>query len=262
MSAVLATCLKDIVQKVETLSGKKVKLIEKRGMSVPVVAKVAKADMPAHLLYLDRTQNDLAYHAIAHECVHILRLFEVADDKKIVPIATPEMRENALDSLDEDIMELSSAFSDDNIKKMCDFWYDSIIRQLTNFPPDIMVEKWLYKYYPELRPVQMQAIKQQAEFAIGGLQREVRELTPEIIYQSANTMNYTYFHILGKHFELELDAPFQNTHFEKEGQKLVAITEDGYQDNYEGDIAMIHLWAQFLGLADWFAWIDLQSVPG
>lgn len=261
MSAVLAKCLQDIIQKVEKASGRKVKIIEKRGMSLPVVAKVARGDIPAHLFYVDPTHQELVYHAIAHECVHILRLFSVNEDKRIVPMATPEMRLQAFAAIDKDIQETSTALTDEMLKRMRGFWFDSIMRQLSNYPPDLMIEKWLYKFYPELRPIQINVIQQQADNAAASLKQEVQNLTPSIIYEAANTMNFAYFHILGKHFEMALDAPFRNTKFAREGEKLVRLTLGDEQDNYEGDTAMIHLWAEFLGLSGWFAWIDLENAP-
>jgi hypothetical protein len=261
MSAVLAKCLQDIILKVEQVSGKKIKFVEKRGMSIPVVSKLARNDMPAHIFYLDSSHQDVAWHSIAHECVHIIRLFEVEENQRIVPMATPEMRMQAFEEIEEEFLEKSSSLTDELFRRMRDFWYDSIMRQLTNYPSDIMIERWLYKFYPELRPSQIQAIQQQAESATGALNQEVKELTPEIIYNASNIMNYTYFHFLGKLLELQLDQPFQDTQFAKEGKKLVKFTEDRYRDDYEGDVAMIHLWAEFLGLSNWFAWIDLENVP-
>ncbi|MFQ5627517.1 MAG: hypothetical protein ACE5I1_02055 [bacterium] len=261
MSAVLAKCLQDIIRKVEKASGRKIKIIEKRGMSLPVVAKVACGDMPAHLFYLDPSHQELAYHAIAHECVHILRLFGVDEDKRIVPMATPEMRALAFAAIDKDIQETSTELTDKMLKRMRGFWYDSIMRQLSNQAPDLMIEKWLYKYYPELRPIQISAIRQQAENAEGSLQQDVQNLTPPMIFEASNTMNFVYFHLLGKRLEMDLDTPYRKTHFAREGKKLARLTLKDYQDNYEGDVAMIHLWAEFLGLSDWFAWINLENAP-
>lgn len=261
MSTVLAKCLQDIIGKVEQVSGKKIKFVEKRGMSLPVVSKVARIDMPEHIFYLDASHQNIAYHSIAHECVHIIRLYEVEENQRIVPMATQEMRMQAFEEIEAEFQERSSSLTDDMLRRMRDFWYDSIMRQLTNYPPDLMIERWLYKFYPELRPIQIQAIQQQAESAAGALEKEVQELTPQIIYDASNIMNYTYFHLVGELLELKLDQLYQDTKFAKEGKKLVKLTEDGYQDDYEGDVAMIHLWSEFLGLTHWFAWIDLENVP-
>ncbi|MFQ5628089.1 MAG: hypothetical protein ACE5I1_04950, partial [bacterium] len=182
-------------------------------------------------------------------------------DKRIVPMATPEMRMQAFAAIDKDIQETSTAMTDEMLKRMRDFWYDSIMRQLSNYPPDLMIEKWLYKYYPELRPTQINAIRQQAENATGSMNQEVQNLTPPIIYETSHTMNFAYLHLLGNHFEMDLVAPYRNTLFAREGEKLARLTLEDEQDNYDGDVAMIHQWAEFLGLYDWFAWIDLKNVP-
>ncbi|MCB9512304.1 MAG: hypothetical protein H6695_19145 [Deferribacteres bacterium] len=261
MSAVLAKCLQDIIRKVEKISAKKVRLVEKRGMNMPVIVKVARPEVPAHLLYFDPTHGDISYHSIAHECVHILRLFEAEPGKRIVPIATSEMRDKALEMIEAEIEETAIELTDDMARKMQDFWYDSIIRQLSNYPVDIRIEQWLYKYYPELRPVQSKAIKMQADAAAGSLKDEVQDLTPPMIYEAANVMNYAYLTTLGKFLETAIDLPFRASQFAEEGKKLVAITDDSDRDDHEGDVEMIQHWADFLGLSDWFAWMDFESVP-
>lgn len=261
MSAVLAKCLQDIIRKVEKVSQKKVRLVEKRGMNMPVVVKVARSAIPAHMLYFDPTHGDNAYHSIAHECVHILRLFEVEPGKRVVPVATSEMREKAYEIIEAEIEETSIELTDEMIKKMQDFWYDSIIRQVSNYPVDIRIEQWLYKFYPELRPMQIKAIEMQAESAAGSLKDEVQDLTPPLIYEASHVMNYAYLKILANLFEVDIDAPYQSSPFAEEGEKLAALSTQGEKNDHEGDVAMIQLWAEFLGLSDWFAWIDLENVP-
>lgn len=261
MSATLAGCMKDILQKVENVSGKPIKFVEKRGMVMPVIAKVAVRDMDAHLFYLDRIQDELTYHAIAHECVHILRLFETKPENRLVPMASTQMRHQAFEEMEDDLQQLENSTSVENLNNMKSLWYDSIIRQVSNYPADIRVEKWLFRYYPELRPLQIRTIRKQADAAAGALKPEVCALTPKKIYDCSNAMNYAYLHLQGSLFETELIAPFRGSEYEKEGKKLAAITRDHAQDNHEGDVALIQLWADFLGISGWFAWTNIENMP-
>ena len=47
----------------------------------------------------------------------------------------------------------------------------------------------------------------------------------------------------------------------KKGKQLVRLTEKDYANTYEGDIAMINRWAEFLGLSKWFDWVGFEDVP-
>ena len=56
-------------------------------------------------------------------------------------------------------------------------WTGGLIRQLTNYPPDIMIEKWIYDGYPELRPYQLQSLERQNQQALKGISRKVQMTT-------------------------------------------------------------------------------------
>lgn len=253
--------LRSLFAQVEQISGKKMKIAEKRGMRVPVHVRVARQDMLHHIFYLDPYQQDTLPHALAHECVRLIRLFQVEAEKRVVPVSLPEMRERAYQRMDDAMEGKSGELSQDTYIKMREFWFDSIVRQLTNYPIDIRIEQWLYRFYPELRPLQMRALVAQSRRAAEALSLEVQSLTPDFIFEAANTMHAAYFSILGKTLELELDQAFRNTPYAREARKLVALIEDEQTNSYEADVGMIHLWAEFFDLTDWFAWIDLEAIP-
>ncbi len=50
-----------------------------------------------------------------------------------------------------------------------------LIRQVTNHPPDIMIEKWLYNDYPELRPYQKKSIEKQLNESVAGLKDSMKQ---------------------------------------------------------------------------------------
>ena len=45
-------------------------------------------------------------------------------------------------------------------------WITGIISQLTNFPPDLMIEKWIFDRFLELRAYQLVSLQRQWNEAI------------------------------------------------------------------------------------------------
>jgi hypothetical protein len=74
-------------------------------------------------------------------------------------------------------------------------------------------------------------------------------------------MNYAFFNILGGYINADLARPYRNTPFSKKSKQLVELTEKDYVNSYEGDIAMINKWAEFLGLSKWYDWVGFEDVP-
>ncbi|MFA5794954.1 MAG: hypothetical protein WC980_07835, partial [Candidatus Brocadiia bacterium] len=161
----------------------------------------------------------------------------------------------------DDIHKLSKIFSAEKMPKLIDLWYEGLIKQLTNLSPDIMIEKWLYDTYPNLRHYQLQSIQKQHKDAMVGLSDEVSKMTPKKVFDACNTMNYAFFRILGLHVETNFIRPYNNSGYISKGKELAKITEENYADSYEGDIQMINKWAAFLDLKHWFEWTDFENVP-
>ncbi|MCK4466686.1 MAG: hypothetical protein KAU83_13325, partial [Bacteroidales bacterium] len=99
--------------------------------------------------------------------------------------------------IEPEIQELSTVLPFDKLAQIVNLWYNGTIRQVTNFPPDIIIEKWIYDEYPELRPYQAQSLKKQHEEALAGLSPEVMKMTPAKFLDVSNIMNYAFFRILG-----------------------------------------------------------------
>lgn len=136
-----------------------------------------------------------------------------------------------------------------------------MIKQLTNFPSDIMIEKWIYDEYAELRSYQAQSIKKQYDEAVLSRSFEVEKMTPKKILNASNGMNCAFFRILGMHFNSNYQSNrFDRSPYSKIGEKLIAL-QKGQQDNYRGDIETINKWAEVLNLSNWFAWKNFEDIP-
>jgi hypothetical protein len=261
MNLTLIEPVQSILKKVEEVSGKGFEYIEKNDLIEFASVKIARQKMPKHLIFYKGTHADFINHTIAHECGHILRIFGAPENKRLMPVMNDKLKHYALKEMEEDIYKLSEELSFEHLTELVNMLYTGIIRQLTNFPPDIMIEKWIYNGYPELRAYQKESLKKQFSEAVIALSSDARKITPRKIYDASHLMNYAFFRILGLLIGVNLVQPYNNTDYIFKGKKLTAITEENYVDNYEGDIDMINRWANYLELTNWFDWTEFEKIP-
>jgi len=246
--------VREILKVVEEMTDRKVDFVEKSDLSVSAELKVAEKDEQTHRLFYRPTHTEEINYLVAHQCGHVLRLFGAEKGKRFIPVANRKTMMGYLLEMDEDLKRLSLVFGPEKVKKLVFLWYEGVVFQVTRMPPDIMIDKWLYDEYPELRAIQLASLERQRRAAILGLSEDMRKITPAKVYYASNVMNYAYFKVLEDHFRLDFVAPYHKTVFLYDGQSLVRVTEQGLGNNHEGDRAMINEWARLLQLTGWFEW--------
>jgi len=261
MGLELIRSVHDILEKVKEITNKKVEFIENNNLSTYAAIKMARRNMPAHLIFHKREHNELVNHLIAHECGHILRMFAVPEERRLIPTSNQEIKGIALNEMQDEIKGLSKILPLERLAQIINLWFNGTVRQVTNFPPDIMIEKWLYDEYPELRPFQLGSLQKQHQEAIAGLKDDVRQITPSKILDASNIMNYAFFRIIGFYIKTNFLTPYNQTAYVRRGKGLAEYTEKNYTNDYEGDLKMIDYWARYLGLSNWFAWTGFENVP-
>src|SRR4030042_4354810 len=132
--------LKAIIQKVEDLTKKKIEFREKNDLTTYAAVKMARRDMKSHLIFHKRQHSDLIWHLIAHECGHILRMYAVPEEKRLIPASDQETKTIAFNEMEDDIKQMSTHIPIERLAQILNLWFTGTIRQVTNFPPDIMIE--------------------------------------------------------------------------------------------------------------------------
>jgi hypothetical protein len=250
-----------ILDRVKKETGKNVEFIEKNDLTTYAALKMARKNMTSHIIVYKKKHDEIINHLVAHECGHILRMFAVPEEKRLIPYSDDVLKLKALEQIETEITVLSKVLPFEQLAGIINLWYTGIIRQVTNHPPDIMIERWLYNDYPTLRPYQKKSIEKQLNESLEGLNAAASKITPKTILEASNIMNYAFFRMLGLHFGTNFIRPYNNTTYVNRGKELAAVIEKEYIDTYEGDIQMANRWAQLLGLADWFKWRDFEDIP-
>lgn len=250
-----------ILDKVKEETGKGFEFIEKDDLPTHAGLKMARKNMPSHIIVYRSKYDEVVNHLVAHECGHILRMFRTPEEKRLIPYSDNTIKLEALGHIEIEITKISHVLPLDKLAHIVNLWYNGTVRQVTNYPPDIMIEKWLFDDYPALRPFQKKSLENQLSESLAGLKDEVRQITPKTIPDASNIMNYVFYRLLGLHFGANFIRPYNNTPYVNKGKELSAITEKEYVNTYEGDIQMANRWAQFLGLVDWYKWRDFEDTP-
>jgi hypothetical protein len=164
----------EVLEEVKRITGKGIEFIEKEEFPAYASIQMARKHMPSHLIYYKKEHDDLINHLIVHECGHLFRTFKCPENQRLIPHSDNQIRYNALAGIEKEIIELTKILSEDKLAHIINLWYNGLVRQVTNFPPDIMIEKWIFDKFPKLRPLQLESIKKQHAEAVDGLTEAVR----------------------------------------------------------------------------------------
>jgi hypothetical protein len=261
MNLDLPDSINRIFNEVRALSGKDVQLIERKELNTFASVKMARKSMPDHIIYYKLEHTGIMNHLIAHECGHILRMYSVRPENRLIPFTNDELKLKALKDIEPEIQKLSKLMPFEGVVQIVNMWYTGLIKQLTNFPSDIMIEKWIYGEYPDLRPFQSQCLKKQYSEAVQALSGQVERMTPRKILRASNGMNYAFFHTLGTHFKDDSYLrKYDRSTYAGIGNELILLQQES-GNNYKGDIDTVNKWAQVLQLSHWFEWRDFEDVP-
>jgi len=261
MSVDLSPDVHRIFAEVKALTGKDVKLVERADLGGYASVKIARQSMPEHLMFYKPEHTGIVNHLIGHECGHILRICGIAPESRLVPFTNAELKLQALKDIETEIQKLSRSLPLDRLVQIVDLWYMGVIRQLTSYPSDIMIEKWLYDQYPDLRGYQSQSLRKQYDEALPGLSPRAEEMTPPTILRASNAMNYAFFHILEEHFgDNYYLGRYRRSPYASLGKELMRLQGESV-DSYEGDMNTINRWAEALECSRWFSWRDFEDVP-
>ena len=250
-----------VLKEVKNATGKGIEFIAQENLATYAAIKMARKDMPSHLIYYKNKHDEIINHLIVHECGHLFRIFKCPENQRLMPYSNQQIKYNALKTIENEIMALTNILSEDQIVHIIDLWYNGLIRQVTNLPPDIMIEKWIYDQFPTLRPLQLKSLKKQHSESVAGLTETVHRMTPHTILFASNVMNYAFFKIIGLHMGHNFIREYSSTSYLGRGKELASITEKDYTDSHEGDNIMIDRWAYYLNISDWFKWHGFEDVP-
>lgn len=253
--------VQEILEYIESLTGKGFQFIEKPDMIEFAGVKTARANMPQHIIIYKPEHNKFINHLIAHECGHIKRMFETPLEKRFSVAITPDLKGKALHKIEKEILNLSKKIGDNKTIQFTNMMYDGTVRQLTNQPIDLLIEKWLYNDYPQLRSLQLDSLIEQNRLGLQGTTKEVKNIIPSFFYKTSNLMNAAYTDLLSKIVGYKLVRDWKKSEYFDESKSLSLMLDIDKGWMPEEDIDKVNAWAELLNLHDFFMWNPFENIP-
>jgi hypothetical protein len=261
MELKLSKSTQDILLLVSDLTHKPFEFIHKPDLQTMAIVKMARVNMPSHIIYYQTTGSGIIDHLIAHECGHIFRMSSASPEDRKVPASDMECRRYANRQIESDLERLSNIMTYQQFNSNFGIWFEGIIKQVTSMPVDMRIEKWIYEKYPDLRKVQMISLDRQIRDNAQSLSKKVSQYAPKKIYEANNYMNYAFALFMELLIGKKYTAPYRNTPYTGLGSRLADLVIKSEDMGYGQDIEIINQWTDMIGLKGWYYWTDFEDVP-
>jgi hypothetical protein len=249
-----------ILDTLRDVTGKDVQFVRKPDLKSLARIRMAGGASAAHVLLYRDEHDSRIHHVIANECGHLIRLFGAPPEKRLVAVANERTQARYREEIRGEIQKLSLIHGLDTLRAFIPLWYESVVFQLTRMPPDIMIERWLYEEYPDLRAIQLAALQEQHEKAVSVLSGTIRRMTPGKIYEVSQIMNYVFFRLMGELLGIRLIDAYEKSSYMLAGEELAAWTAGHYSEDHVGDVSVIDHWARVLQLSEWIEWRRFDEI--
>ena len=213
--------------------------------------------------YVPSKEDDLPYF-LAHEAGHILRYYRGPPEKRVMPMITEEARQRFRGEFRDDLYRLArKGLPDFVLEDMANIWHEGVVRQVSNFPVDMRIERWLYEGYEGLRPAQRKALKGQLVENLLSLGPSIRASTPKKVFEAAATMNCSFAAYLSWLYrDRNLRRVYsRDTHYQR-GERMAKRVWETPDSGLEQDFVTVNRWAEDFGVASWFGWAPVEGAGG
>lgn len=212
------------------------------------------------IVYLDRHRTHVD-HLIAHELGHLRRLYSVPPEQRFVALGTGLTRGRRLRQLEPEIERIVvSGVPRALLTRAIPIWMRGLIAKLANTPADLRIERRIHDEHPELRALQRLSLLDQARDLQRGLSLEVARLMPAAMYANTLLLNYVIISEFGDLCDRpELELPYVHAVDRQLGNELRRIAIRGPDTGHLGDIEISQVWAEVLGMTEWFEWVTVKG---
>ncbi|MCU7492867.1 MAG: hypothetical protein HF312_18820 [Ignavibacteria bacterium] len=256
----LIPAVEEIIASIEQLTSKKFNFVEKNDLPVLATVKIARRRMPNHIIYFKATEDKIINHLIAHECGHIKRIYETPEYRRVLYASNERTKSEAYKAISESKSVLVSRFGEELAENILSNLFDGIIRQVTNQPIDLMIEKWIYEDYPGLRQVQLDSLINQNKQALAGL-AESTKVFPKVIVDASNTLNAAYAEQLSRIVKYKLNREWKKSQYYGRSKELCLLLDVLKPWSPEDDNSKVIACAENLNIKSWFFTAPFEDIP-
>jgi len=255
--------IEDIKSELAALSGYPIRVYsgETPGSTEAIIQMAWKHGRNYHLIIHKRnTPDPILIHLIAHELEH-LRLECAARQigRNRFLVSTTVSQERAIHSMAKDIIRWRrQGLREKSITDVALQLSEGIVRQVQNAPIDLIIEAQLYRNFPILRESQfisLGVLAEQAKETI--INQKIQERMPEHIMYASSALNGATALFLDKLWggATCYAEPYRKLNSFSTSQELLSMLENHIKTlTPGGEYEIIDVWAEKLGLKDWYEW--------
>ena len=256
MNLTILDSVEALAQRVEQETGKPLQWVQAGGMPGMVEIKPASQEEAAHTIYISEGfKEPEGQHLIACKCYQILRMFREEESARMIPSSGMSHFNNAkmrlaLDAGDRP--DLAKALNEDEIVKA---WVFGVVNQLISQPADIYIQKAIFEEMPELHEARAAVLEQQFQDFLSAGREEVRLYSPKTVYDASLIMNAVYLSLLDELAGTSFMERVNDLPQSRKIRRLLEATREIGDDGPAGDRRRTDLWADSLGIRDWYEWV-------
>ena len=251
--------VQDILRQTEEVSGRRIRVVRDPSLTTWAAVRVARSEAAAHTIrYAPRREAHLDY-LIVHECGHLMRLWSVPPEERMVPAIGKEQRAIAQHRLRQEVPPFIRYLPQAAQRSLLGLWHEGIVRQVSTYPADVRIEEWIFEQFPEMRGTQRAALVRHLEENELVLVPRVESVSAKTVYRASVAMNCAFAQFAAALLrEPSLFGPYTDQAREK-ARKLFWELHSERRPGHSGDVAVSNRWSEVLGLSGWFRWIRLDA---
>jgi len=249
---------RELIKLLEEKSGYPVDVAEEPKLPTIATIRIARHNLPAHILSYRPSPGTPPDYAICWQCVFAMRLFECPPEQR-VQIAGAPAGEKILEELLVNGIGRKFRLSRAQIEPLQQQLFTGMITHLRSVPIGLRVVAWLGRNYPQLRELERPFAEQELKMGTESLDSRVREMMPPEIFKPTSCINAAHAIYWAERLEkYDLVNPYRSLGFESQGRKLLEITTSVSDDPLH-DKELIDRWAEHLGLQEWYTWVPYAA---
>lgn len=244
---------KEILQEVESVSGKSIEFM--RDEELPVLASLTMARNGAefHLLRYKPSNEPMDYF-VAHQAGYILRLFQCEPNFRFDLSATGVGEETMASLLNSGVQ--SESFENSNFKAASQMLTQWCLMNLRSLPIGMRIDEWISTNHAELKDLQATGIALQHQQNINLLSHKISgHYIPSILMGHISA--YAMFADRLLNVE-QFATPFAASGLKQAGFDLMEIW-DQTTHTASSDCELVDAWATYSSIRNWYEWTTYTS---
>lgn len=251
----MPTYARDMLRRVEDLSGKAILVQEVENLGHDSEARCATEGMRMHEILYRPEYRLYGLHFFVNACAKFIRVLEAKPSDRTIAASDPTQCLPAGEHFE--LARNTPGLSVRMLEEASRYLRHGLVRQLTSFPVDLRVERELKQELPDHRSLQQAYLLRQIYDLEEHFSPELARWAPKQTYAASTAMNHVLVDVAANLAETRtpqwaLEAPARD-----KGLDLYSILQAEKQPGLAGDHAVVDAWAQELNMTDWYQWARL-----